>query len=99
MEAEPVEGNPAGTAELEKTIDLSVGDITVRLVTPLNEASRYAAALERGPRVHSFAVRVPDLGAALETLAADGIATIYREGSLAATDPAATLGIRVDSTE
>jgi hypothetical protein len=99
MEAEPVAGNPAGPAELERTIDLAIGDVTVRLVTPLSSASRYAPVLERGPRVHSFAVRVPDLEASLKELSADGVATIYREGALAGTDPAATLGISVDWTE
>jgi hypothetical protein len=99
MDAEPVAGNPAGSATFERTIDLAIGDVTVRLVTPLTPASRYAPVLERGPGVHSFAVRVPDLDASLEALAADGISTTYREGSLAATDPASTLGISVDWTE
>jgi hypothetical protein len=99
MEAERVEGNPTGAPTIERTIDLAIGDVTVRLVTPLTGASRYAGALERGPRVHSFAVRVPNLDVALEALAADGVATVYREEALAATDPASTLGIRVDWTE
>ena len=99
MEATPVEGNAAGPPAVERTIDLAVGDVTVRLVTPLSEASRYAPVLERGPRVHSFAVRVADLDASLDALARDGVATIYREGALAATEPASTLGIRVDWTE
>lgn len=99
MEAKVVEGNPAGPATVERTVDLAVGDITVRLVTPLNAESRYAPVLERGPRVHSFAVRVPDLEASLGALADEGVSTIYREGALAATDPASTLGIRIDWTE
>jgi catechol 2,3-dioxygenase-like lactoylglutathione lyase family enzyme len=99
MEAKVVEGNPAGPATIERTVDLAVGDITVRLVTPLSAESRYAPVLERGPRVHSFAVRVPDLDASLGALADDGVSTIYREGALAATDPASTLGIRIDWTE
>ncbi len=99
MEAEVVEGNPTGPQHLERTIDLSVGDITVRLVTPLTPESRYATALERGPGVHSFALRVPDLDAALAVLASEGMPTTYRHEALAATDPAATLGIRIDWTE
>ncbi len=99
MEAGRVDGNPAGPVDQERTIDVSVGDIVVRLVTPLTLESRYAAALQRGPGVHSVAVRVPDLTSALAALADEGIATTYRSGSLAATDPAATLGIRFDWTE
>jgi hypothetical protein len=37
-------------------------------------------------------VRVDDLDAALATLEAEGVPTVYREGSLAATDPKTTLG-------
>jgi 4-hydroxyphenylpyruvate dioxygenase-like putative hemolysin len=99
MEATPVEGNAAGAADLERTIDLAVGNITVRLVTPLSSESRYAAVLDRGPRVHSFTVRVPDLDAALAALEAEGVATNYRHGALAATDPASTLGLAIDWTE
>ena len=79
-DAEQVSGNPAGPPELERTVDLAVGDITVRLVTPLASESRYAPVLDRGPRVHSFAVRVPSLDAALDALTAEGITTTYREG-------------------
>jgi hypothetical protein len=99
MDVDLVEGNAKGPVELERTVDLAVGDITVRLVTPRSPLSRYAAALHSGPGVHSFTVRVPGLDSALEALAADGVPTAYRYGSLAATDPAATLGLRIDWTE
>lgn len=99
MEADRVEGNAAGPPEQERTVDLSVGDIVVRLVTPRTPESRYAATLQRGPGVHSVAIRVPDLSTALAVLADEGIATTYRSGSLASTDRAATLGIRFDWTE
>lgn len=98
-DAERVHGNPAGPAELERTVDLEIGDITVRLVTPLASESRYAPVLDRGPRVHSFALRVASLDAALDALTADGITTTYREGALAATDPSTTLGLAIDWTE
>jgi hypothetical protein len=65
----------------------------MRLVSPLSAESRYASALERGPGVHSFAVRVPDLDAALGALERDGVRTIYRHGRLAASEPTDTLGI------
>jgi hypothetical protein len=99
VELEVVEGNAKGPAEIERTIDLSVGDMTVRLITPLTPESRYASVLEGGPRVHSFALSVPDLDAALATLEAMGIPTVYRDGMLAATDPAATMGLPIEWTQ
>jgi catechol 2,3-dioxygenase-like lactoylglutathione lyase family enzyme len=99
MEVEVVDGNAKGPEDLERTIDLAVGDITIRLITPLSPLSRYASALDTGPRVHSFALRVSDLDAALAALEAEGVGTVYREGSLAATDPASTLGLRIEWTE
>jgi catechol 2,3-dioxygenase-like lactoylglutathione lyase family enzyme len=99
IETETVTDNATGPDELERTIDLAVGDITIRLITPMAPESRYAAALQQGPRVHSFSVRVPDLDAALATLEREGIPTVYRSGLLAATDPAATHGLRIDWTQ
>lgn len=99
MEATVVEGNAKGPEALERTIDLAVGDVTVRLVTPLSPESRYHADAQRGPRVHSFAIRVPKLDQALAALKAEGITTTYREGALAASDPATTLGLKIDWTE
>ncbi len=99
MKLDVIEGNAKGPAELERTIDLAVGDITVRLITPLSPDSRYASVLDEGARVYSFALSVPDLDATLADLEARGIPTIYRAGMLAATDPAATLGLRIDWTQ
>lgn len=99
MDVKPVEGNPMGPPGLERTIDLLVGDVTIRLITPLSPDSRYASALVRGPGVHSFAVRVPELDTALSVLEAEGIGTAYRADGLAATDPTATLGLRIEWTE
>jgi catechol 2,3-dioxygenase-like lactoylglutathione lyase family enzyme len=99
MELEVVDGNPKGPEDLERTIDLAVGDITIRLITPVSPRSRYASALAAGPRVHSFALRVADIDAALAALQAEGVSTVYREGLLAATDPASTLGLRLEWTE
>jgi len=98
-ETTPVEGNPAGPEALEQTVDLQVAEMTVRLVTPRSPASRYASSLAGGPRLHSFAVRVPDLDHALATLAAHGVATVHRDGDLASTDPAATHGLHIDWTQ
>lgn len=99
METRKVEGNPAGPPDLERTIDLQVGDMTIRLITPVSSESRYAAALRAGPGVHSFALRVDDLGATLSTLKREGVTAVYHHGGLAATDPAATLGLRLEWTE
>jgi hypothetical protein len=99
MDTAVVEGNAKGPDDLERTIDLAIGDITIRLITPRSPESRYAAALDRGPGVHSFAVRVPDLDAALDALEAEGVAATYRWGALAGTDPRSTLGLRIDWTE
>jgi hypothetical protein len=98
-ETATVVGEPAGPQELETTVDLRVGDITMRLVTPRSPDSRYAPFLADGPRLHSFAVRVPDLDAALATLAEHGVRTSCREGRLASTDPADTFGLRIDWTQ
>jgi len=97
-ETSPAEGNPAGSEELEQTVDLQVAEMTVRLVTPRSSESRYASFLGSGPRLHSFAVRVPDLDRALVALADHGVPTIHREGNLASTDPAAIHGLRIDWT-
>jgi hypothetical protein len=99
MQAVPVQGNATGPADDERTIDLAVGDIVVRLVTPLTTESRYSTVLDRGPRVPSFCVRVPDLDTALSVLEKEGVPTTYRAGALASTDPATTLGIHIDWTE
>ncbi|HEY3943570.1 MAG TPA: VOC family protein [Acidimicrobiales bacterium] len=99
VETRRVEGNPIGPEDLERTVDVGIGDVTVRLVTPRASESRYARTLQSGPRVHSFAVRVPRIDAALAALEAEGIATTHRYGALAATDPATTLGLQLEWTE
>jgi methylmalonyl-CoA/ethylmalonyl-CoA epimerase len=96
LDVELVDGNPKGDESLERTIDLTVGNTTVRLVTPTSPESRYAAALDSRPSWHSFALRVPDLDATLAVLKGEGADTVYRDGSLAATDPAGTMGLRID---
>ena len=95
---ERVEGLPAGPPEQEHTVDLAIGPVLARLVTPRSPASRYAAALERGARWLTPAFSVGDLDTALGKLEAAGIPTIEREGNRAWTDPAATLGIAFEWT-
>jgi catechol 2,3-dioxygenase-like lactoylglutathione lyase family enzyme len=97
--AEEVTGNPAADPAVERTIDVAVGDVTMRLITPRSDASRHVAVLERGPRLWSYAVRVPDLDAALDGLAGEGIKVLDRDGSIAWTDPATTLGVPIEWTD
>lgn len=96
-DAEVVEGNQKAPSEVEQTVDLQVGDIVVRLVTPQSDDSRYAHDLsQRGPHVHSFAVRVADLAVAEAALASEGAGVSYRHDGLLATDPSGTLGLKID---
>lgn len=96
--AVPIEGNAQGPTDRELTIDVEVGDMTLRLVTPRSSESPYASVLERGPRLCSIAMRVVDLDRALKTLDAFGVPTSRRDGDLAATDPAATFGVPIEWT-
>ena len=49
--AEPVLGNPFPDQAHERTVDVRVGDVTMRLVTPLSSSSRHMVVLERGARL------------------------------------------------
>jgi methylmalonyl-CoA/ethylmalonyl-CoA epimerase len=94
-----VAGNPAADAAREQTIDMRVGDVTLRLVAPRSDASRYWPVLERAPRLWSYAVRVADLDDALAGLAGAGVKVVERNGAVAYTDPATTLGIPIEWTD
>ncbi|HEX5587489.1 MAG TPA: hypothetical protein VFZ17_09285, partial [Acidimicrobiia bacterium] len=89
----PASDLPAGVADQERTVDLEIGPIAVRLVTPTSPDSRYAPMIERGARWGNAAFRVADLDATLDALAGAGIPTLARDGAHAVTDPASTLGI------
>jgi hypothetical protein len=93
-----VEGNARGPSDREETVDVKIGDVTLRLVTPRSPDSRYAGVLSDAPRLCSFAIGVPDLDTALKVLAAEGVPTIERDADLAVTDPAATFGIPIEWT-
>jgi methylmalonyl-CoA/ethylmalonyl-CoA epimerase len=97
--ATTVDGNACGPKDRETTVDVKVGDLVMRLVTPLAPDSPYAGVLDRGPRLCSYALRVRDLGAALQALEAAGVPTVWREDGLAATDPAATVGVPTEWTQ
>ena len=90
-----VTDNVRGPASEEVTVDVLVGDVTIRLVTPTSADSRYAG-VENTPRLSSFTLRVDDLPATLEALAGAGVPTTHRQEGLAATDPASTFGLPIE---
>jgi catechol 2,3-dioxygenase-like lactoylglutathione lyase family enzyme len=95
-DAKEVDGNPRGPVDRERTIDLQIGDMTLRLVSPRSDESPYSSMLSSGSRLCSFALRVSDLDEALGVLKAEGVSVVYRDGDLALTDPAATFGIPIE---
>jgi catechol 2,3-dioxygenase-like lactoylglutathione lyase family enzyme len=97
-DATPVTGNARGPDDRELTLDVRIGDMTLRLVTPRSPESRYAAVVSETPRLCSFALRVPDLDTALKALGEEGVPTVHRDDDLAATDPAATFGVPIEWT-
>lgn len=97
--AEPAAGNPVAADDVEETVDMRVGDVILRLVTPRSAASHYWSVLQRAPRLWSYAVRVDDLDAALDGLAREGVRVVDRGGAIACTDPATTLGIPIEWTD
>lgn len=95
--ATPVSGNARGPEDRELTIDLGIGDMTLRLVTALSPESPYASN-DGSSGLYSYALRVADLDAALTGLEAAGVPTVRRERGLAATDPSATFGVPIEWT-
>jgi hypothetical protein len=92
-----VTGNPQGPSADEVTVDVRVGDLTIRLVTPTSADSRYQA-VNNTPRLCSFTYKVEDLDASLSALEGLGVGTAYRQDGLAATDPASTFGLPFEWT-
>jgi catechol 2,3-dioxygenase-like lactoylglutathione lyase family enzyme len=92
-----VQGNAQGPRDREQTIDLAVGDVTVRLITPRSSESPYAGD-GTSSRLSSFALRVADLDSALSSLESAGVPTLRREDGFAATDPSATFGLPIEWT-
>jgi catechol 2,3-dioxygenase-like lactoylglutathione lyase family enzyme len=96
--ARTVEGNARRADDVEQTVDVVIGDVTLRLVTARSPRSRYGPVLAAGPRLWSYALRVPDLDAALAALQREGIETLGRDGDLAWTEPDSTLGVPIEWT-
>jgi len=94
--AKPIGGLPAGPSPLERTLDLSMGPVPLRLVTPLRGESRYS--LDRGPRWWSVALRVLDLDAAVAGLERASCSVVGRDDGAVWTDPASTAGLRLQWT-
>jgi hypothetical protein len=88
-----VVGLPAGPAAVEETTDLAIGDVVIRLVSPRSDESRFAPFLAQvGERLHSFALRVDDLAFPSDA----GLPLADRDDARVWTDPAATLGLRIE---
>jgi hypothetical protein len=83
---------------IERTVDVMIGDLTIRLVTPLSAESPGWVPFERGPRLYSYSLRVPDLDKALVTLEGQGVPVIGRVEGIATLDPAACFGIPIELT-
>jgi hypothetical protein len=97
--AGPAPGNPVAADDLGETVDMRVGAVILRLVTPRSAARRYWPVLQRAPRLWSYAVRVDDLDVAIDGLAREGVKVVDRDGAVASTDPATTLGIPIEWTD
>lgn len=97
--AVPETVNPRADEAVERTVDVQVGDLTVQLVTPQSESSRYWPVLEKGPRLWSYALRVADLDTAIEGLAREGVRVENHGSHLAWTDPATSCGIPIELTD
>jgi hypothetical protein len=83
----------------ETTVDLAIFDLVVRLVSPVSPDSRWASFLEDGgERLASLAWAVDDLAVTEERLRTAGIQVTERAGSVLVTDPADTLGLRMEWT-
>jgi catechol 2,3-dioxygenase-like lactoylglutathione lyase family enzyme len=96
--ATPVSDKPRPTST-DEVADVEVGDLTLRLVTPGSGDSRFAGVLERGPRLYSYALAVPDLDAAASALEAEGAVVAGRADGVVWVDPASTFGIPLELTQ
>ena len=100
--ARVIYGLPAGPPEDERTVDLAIGDVILRLVEPRSERGRYAGTgggssdSGGGPGVsrdglHSLALRVDDLDQVPVPL-------VERDGDRGWSAPSTTLGLRLEWT-
>lgn len=82
--------------EADETVDVRIGDLTVRLVVPASETSAFAGTGPTGTgRYHSMALAVDDFAGIDARLSDLGIATIARDATTVWTDPATTMGLPI----
>ena len=101
-----IPGSPE-TADGATIVSLTLGDVHVELLEPLQADSPVAKFLaRRGPGIHLICYRVPDLDRALEDCRAAGyrlVDSTPRSGAsgrrIAFVHPAATAGILLELTE
>ena len=101
-----IPGSPE-TADGATIVSLTLGDVQVELLEPLQADSPVAKFLaRRGPGIHHICYRVPDLDRALEDCRAAGyrlVDSTPRSGAsgrrIAFVHPAATAGILLELTE
>lgn len=95
-----VDGPRPGDFPGESVADLTIYDLVLRLASPRSPESRWATFLEdRGERLASLTWAVDDLAATAKRLGDAGIRVTDRAGSVLLTDPADTLGLRMEWAE
>jgi catechol 2,3-dioxygenase-like lactoylglutathione lyase family enzyme len=85
---------PDGASE---AVDVSIGDMTLRLVVPESEEGFFAGPSSTGAsRYHSLTVAVDDFAGLDDRLSAAGIRTLTRDAASVWTDPRDTMGLRLE---
>jgi hypothetical protein len=93
-------GRRPGDFPGETIADLTIYDLVLRLASPRAPDSRWGTFLEDGgERLASLTWAVDDLAATEERLRDAGIRVTDRAGSVLLTDPADTLGLRMEWAE
>jgi 4-hydroxyphenylpyruvate dioxygenase-like putative hemolysin len=81
----------------EQSAEVQLGDLSMRLVQPMSDRSRYAGIARNGMgRLHSLALRVSDFADIDAHLAATGLGIEFRTDTSVWTKPTDTQGIRFE---
>ncbi len=91
----PEDGLPRPDPATTDTLDLTIGDAVIRLVSPLTDASPYPVAPGLG-RLHSTGVALSGGEAELDALQEAGVRLVRREGALTWSDPSTTVGLQFE---
>ena len=95
-----VTASPLDDTTTENVLDLEIGDLPVRLVSPVNELSRFWDSISGDSgRLHSLAVAVAEFSRIEKHLESAGIDIIDRDAFSVWTDPRQTLGLRIQFVE